>query len=56
MYLLQRLQVNGHWDPGVHVGLIYRDRMRTIADKKHVIDTFSSIFGTDVEVYCCKVK
>ena len=50
------LKVSEHWDAGQYVGLVYRDRMRTVADKRCVDQVFSSIFGTAVEAYGYKVK
>ena len=50
------LKVSEHWDAGEYVGLVYRDRMRTVADKRCVDQVFSSIFGTAVEAYDYKVK
>ncbi|XP_038059526.1 midasin-like [Patiria miniata] len=38
---------HGQWQPGQHVGLIYRDRMRSQRDKQKVQELFKSVFGDD---------
>ncbi|XP_022106859.1 midasin-like [Acanthaster planci] len=45
--LMVRDQRHGRWQPGQHVGLIYRDRMRSQQDKQKVQDLFQTVFGDD---------
>ncbi|XP_062606102.1 midasin-like, partial [Saccostrea cucullata] len=38
-------------DPGELVGLLYRDRMRTLEDKQRVLDLYDRVFSPDRPVY-----
>ncbi|KAL4232858.1 AAA ATPase midasin [Mactra antiquata] len=44
--LLVHNQVEGEYNPGEYVGMIYVDRMRTINDKLKVYELYSNIFGS----------
>ncbi len=43
------------WDPGEYVGLVYRERMRTVEDKQRVNDAFTEVFGPERAPYSTKV-
>ncbi|XP_072355863.1 midasin [Scyliorhinus torazame] len=40
-------QMPGCYDPGQHVALVYADRMRSEADRSHMLSVFEGIFRSD---------
>uniref|UniRef100_A0A8W8MR76 Midasin n=1 Tax=Magallana gigas TaxID=29159 RepID=A0A8W8MR76_MAGGI len=49
--LLSEQKVTGDLDPGQFVGLLYRDRMRTLEDKQRVLDLYDRVFSPDQPAY-----
>ncbi|XP_056015325.1 midasin-like isoform X2 [Ostrea edulis] len=49
--LLMNHQTGKDFDPGEFVGLLYRDRMRTLEDKKRVLDLYDRVFSPDRPAY-----
>lgn len=45
-------QSDGTWDPSQFVDLIYVQRMRTLADRQHVVELYNRIFKP-VKVFRC---